>query len=140
MLKITVESYERVQDIIEDIGYCCELEDDFNQWEDIAASSMAGFLDDLDDEQLEMTAAALEEYITDTAESDINMAMGVKTALARYITERLEFLENHVIPYVKLSLDEDEDFDDTDAARLVRELISLQKKVGNIQIGEFYSK
>ena len=140
MLKITVESYERVQDIIEDIGYCCELEDDFNQWEDIAASSMAGFLDDLDDEQLEMTAAALEEYITDTAESDINMAMGVKTALARYITERLEFLENHVIPDVKLSLDEDEDFDDTDAARLVRELISLQKKVGNIQIGEFYSK
>ena len=61
MLRISDESYERVQDIIEDIGYCCEVEDDYKQWEDIAASSMAGFLDDLDYEQVEMTVAALEE-------------------------------------------------------------------------------
>ncbi len=136
MLRISDESYERVQDIIEDIGYCCEVEDDYEQWEDIAASSMAGFLDDLNYEQVEMTVAALEEYIIDTADTDMNMAMGIKTALARYIRERLDFLDIHIIPDVKLSLDEDEDFEDTDTAFLVNVLKAMQKKVDNIQIGE----
>lgn len=136
MLRISDESYERVQDIIEDIGYCCEVEDDYEQWEDIAASSMAGFLDDLDYEQVEMTVAALEEYIIDTADTDMNMAMGIRTALARYIRERLDFLDIHVIPDVKLSLDEDEDFEDTDTAFLVNVLKAMQKKVDNIRIGE----
>ena len=136
MLRISDESYERLQNIIEDIGYCCEVEDDYEQWEDIAASSMVGFLDDLDYEQVEMTVAALEEYIIDTADTDMNMAMGIKTALARYIRERLDFLDIHVIPDVKLSLDEDEDFEDTDTAFLVNVLKAMQKKVDNIRIGE----
>lgn len=136
MLRISDESYERVQNIIEDIGYCCEVEDDYEQWEDIAASSMAGLLDDLDYEQVEMTVAALEEYIIDTADTDMNMAMGIKTALARYLRERLDFLDIHVIPDVKLCLDEDEDFEDTDTAFLVNVLKAMQKKVDNIQIGE----
>ena len=136
MLRISDESYERVQDIIEDIGYCCEVEDNYEQWEDIAASSMAGFFDDLDYEQIEMTVAALEEYIIDTADTDMNMAMGIKTALARYIRERLDFLDIHVIPDVKLSLDEDEDFEDTDTAFLVNVLKAMQKKAEDIQIGE----
>lgn len=136
MLRISDESYERVQDIIEDIGYCCEVDDDYNEWEDIAASSMSSFLDELDLEQLEMTVAALEEYIIDTADSNINMAMGIKTALGRYIRERLEFLDIYVIPNVKLSLDEDEDFDDTDTAVLVNVLKAMQKKAEDIQIGE----
>ena len=136
MLRISDESYERVQDIIEDIGYCCEIEDEYEQWEDIAASSMAGFLDDLDYGQVEMTVAALEEYIIDTADTDMNMAMGIKTALARYLREKLDFLDIHVIPDVKLSLDEDEDFEDTDTAFLVNVLKAMQKKVDNIRIGE----
>lgn len=136
MLRISDESYERVQDIIEDIRYCCEVEDNYEQWEDIAASSMAGFFDDLDYEQVEMTVAALEEYIIDTADTDMNMAMGIRTALARYIRERLDFLDIHVIPDVKLSLDEDEDFEDTDTAFLVNVLKAMQKKVDNIRIGE----
>jgi hypothetical protein len=134
MLRISDESYERVQDIIEDIGYCCEVEDDYNEWEDIAASSMASFLDDLAPEQLEMTVAALEEYIVDS--TDMNMAMGIKTALERYFRERLEFLDIYVVPDVKLSLDEDEDFEDTDTAFLVNVLKAMQKKVDNIRIGE----
>lgn len=136
MLRISDESYERVQDIIEDIGYCCEVEDNYEQWEDIAASSMAGFFDDLDYEQIEMTVAAMQEYIIDIADTDMNMAMGIKTALARYIRERLDFLDIHVIPDVKLSLDEDEDFEDTDTAFLVNVLKAMQKKVDNIRIGE----
>ena len=83
-----------------------------------------------------MTVAALEEYIIDTADTDMNMAMGIRTALARYIRERLDFLDIHVIPDVKLSLDEDEDFEDTDTAFLVNVLKAMQKKVDNIRIGE----
>lgn len=136
MLRISDESYERVQDIIEDIGYCCEVEDDYEQWEDIAASSMAGFLDDLDYEQVEMTVAAMQEYIIDIADTDMNMAMGIRIAVARYIRERLDFLDTYVVPDVKLSLDEDEDFEDTDTAFLVNVLKAMQKKVDNIRIGE----
>lgn len=136
MLRISDESYERVQDIIEDIGYCCEVEDDYDQWEDIAASSMANFLDDLDGEQLEMTVAAFEEYIIDKADNDLNMAMGVKTALARYIRERIEYLDIHVVPDVKMNLDEDDIYDDTDVARLINVLTAMQTKVDKIQIGE----
>jgi len=136
MLRISDESYERVQDIIEDIGYCCEVEDDYNEWEDIAASSMSSFLDELAPEQLEMTVSALEEYIIDTADSNINMAMGIKTALGRYFRERLEFLDIYVVPDVKLSLDDDEDFDDTDTAVLVNVLKAMQKKAEDIQIRE----
>lgn len=136
MLRISDESYDRVRDIIEDIGHCCEVDDDYNEWEDIAASSMSSFLDELDLEQLEMTVAALEEYIIDTADTDMNIAIGIKTALARYIRERLDFLDIHVIPDVKLGLDEDENFEDTDTAFLVNVLKAMQKKVDNIRIGE----
>ena len=136
MLRISDESFDRVQNIIEDIGYCCEVEDDYEQWEDIAASSMAGFLDDLDYEQIEMTVAAMQEYIIDIADTDMNMAMGIRIAVARYIRERLDFLDTYVVPDVKLSLDEDEDFEDTDTAFLVNVLKAMQKKVDNIRIGE----
>ena len=136
MLRISDESYERVQDIIEDMSYCCEFEDDYDQWEDIAASSMASFLDDLDGEQLEMTVAALEKYIIDKADNDLNMAMGVKTALARYIRERIEYLDIHVVPDVKMNLDEDDIYEDTDVARIINVLTAMQTKVEKIQIGE----
>ena len=136
MLRISDESYERVQDLIKDIGYCCEVEDDYDQWEDIAASSMAGFLDDLDAEQLEMTVAALEEYIIDKADYDLNMAMGVKTALARYMSERLEYLDTYVVPDVKLSLDEDEPYEDTETALYVNVVKAMLNKVEQIRIGE----
>lgn len=136
MLRISDESYERVQDIIEDIGYCCEVDDDYNEWEDIAASSMSSFLDELAPEQLEMTVSALEEYIIDTADSNINMAMGIKTALERYFRERLEFLDIYVVPDVKMNLDEDDIYDDTDVARLINVLTAMQTKVEKIQIGE----
>jgi hypothetical protein len=64
------------------------------------------------------------------------MAMGVKTALARYLRERLEYLDTYVIPDVKMNLDEGEDYDDTDTAILVRTILAAQKKVDNIRIGE----
>lgn len=88
--EISEASYERVQKAIEDINICCVTEDDYNEWEDIASSSIAAFIDDLNDEQLEMTCDAFVEYIEDTFKSDRNMALGVKTALERALNEMLD--------------------------------------------------
>ncbi len=116
MLRISDEAYERVSDIMEDIGYCCDTEDDYNEWEDIAASSIGSFMDDLDTEQFKMTCEALREYVEDKCYADKNMAMGVKTAFERYLRERIDYLDGYVIPNVNMQLGDDEDFEDTNTA------------------------
>lgn len=123
MLRISDESYERVQNAIEDIGYCCVTEDDYNEWEDIAASSIEGFIDSLNDEQLTMTCAAFREYIIDTEDSDLNLAMGIKTALARALREMLDYIGD-------VSDDEDS------AAALVAAIKKELEIMENMEIGE----
>ena len=51
MIKVISESHKRVINVIDDIKCCCEIEDDFHQWSDVAASSIQSFLDDLSPEQ-----------------------------------------------------------------------------------------
>jgi len=117
---ISEEAYERVQNIIEDINICCETEDDYNEWEDIAASSIGGFMDELDTEQFKAVCEALREWIDDNSSSDMNMAMGVKTAFERYLRERIEYLDDYVVPNVLLTLAEDEEYDDTNTAKYIK--------------------
>ena len=57
MLKISDESYERANEILEDIGYVCETSDYYEDWEDIARSSFC-VMDDLDADRYNMTCAA----------------------------------------------------------------------------------
>ena len=121
--EINEASYERVQNAIEDINICCVTEDDYNEWEDIASSSIAAFIDDLNDEQLEMTCGAFMEYIEDTAETDRNMAMGVKTALERALKEMLDNIG---------IADEDE----TEKAELIKAMKNSLKAVENMEVGE----
>ncbi len=131
MFEINEESYERVNNAIEEIGYCCATEDDYNEWEDIAASAIAPFLEELNAEQLAMTCAAFREYIIDTADNDLNLAMGIKTALARTLRETLDYIGD--VP-------NDEDDEDTDEENPTAELVAVMKKelaaVENIEIGE----
>lgn len=131
MFEINEESYERVNNAIEEIGYCCATEDDYNEWEDVAASAIAPFLEELNAEQLAMTCAAFREYIIDTADNDLNLAMGIKTALARTLRETLDYIGD--VP-------NDEDDEDTDEENHTAELIAVMKKelaaVENIEIGE----
>ncbi len=121
--EINEASYERVQNAIEDINICCVTEDDYNEWEDIASSSIAVFIDDLNDEQLEMTCGAFMEYIEDTAETDRNMAMGVKTALERALKE---MLDNMGIA----------DEDETEKAELIKVMKNSLNAVENMEVGE----
>lgn len=123
MLRISDESYERVQNAIEDINCCCVTEGDYNEWEDIAASSIADF----NDEQLAMTCAAFREYIIDTEDSDLNLAMGIRTALARSLREMLEYIGD--VPD-----DEDDEKDSTTA--LVLTIKKELEATENMEIGE----
>lgn len=127
MLRISDESYERVQNAIEDINCCCVTEDDYNEWEDIAASSIAGFIDSLNDEQLAMTCAAFREYIIDTEDSDLNLAMGIRTALARSLREMLEYIGD--VP-------DDEDDEENPTAALVLTIKKELEATENMEIGE----
>ncbi len=121
--EINEASYERVQNAIEDINICCVTEDDYDEWEDIASSSIAAFIDDLNDEQLEMTCGAFIEYIEDTAETDRNMAMGVKTALERALKE---MLDNMGIA----------DEDETEKAELIKVMKNSLNAVESMEVGE----
>lgn len=127
MLRISDESYEIVQNAIEDINCCCVTEDDYNEWEDIAASSIAGFIDSLNDEQLAMTCAAFREYIIDTEDSDLNLAMGIRTALARSLREMLEYIGD--VP-------DDEDDEEDPTAALVLTIKKELEATENMEIGE----
>ena len=64
MLRISDESYERVTEILEDIGYACETSDYYEDWEDVARSSFC-IMDDLDADCYDMTCAAVVEKIVD---------------------------------------------------------------------------
>lgn len=123
MLRISDESYERVQNAVEDINCCCVTEDDYNEWEDIAASSIADF----NDEQLAMTCAAFREYIIDTEDSDLNLAMGIRTALARSLREMLEYIGD--VP-------DDEDDEEDPTAALVLTIKKELEATENMEIGE----
>lgn len=90
MMKISDESYERVENILEDIGYACEVEDEFEEWEDVARPSFETFLDDLDTEQFDMTCEAIIERIND--EDNENYAKGIRAAFVGYLEERLDYL------------------------------------------------
>ena len=127
MLRISDESYERVQNAVEDINCCCVTEDDYNEWEDIAASSIAGFIDSLNDEQLAMTCAAFREYIIDTEDSDLNLAMGIRTALARSLREMLEYI---------VDVPDDEDDEEDPTAALVLTIKKELEATENMEIGE----
>ncbi len=86
------EAHERVLEAIEDIKSCCEVKDDFHEWSDVAASSIQAFLEDLTVEQLDDTCGAFREYITETANEDINLARGVKEALVICLNEMLDYI------------------------------------------------
>ena len=47
MFRNKSEAHERVLCAIEDIKACCEVEDHFNEWSDVAASSIQAFLEEL---------------------------------------------------------------------------------------------
>ena len=109
-MSINAESMERVQTALDDIIAGCEVEDDFNEWEDVASSSVSAVLEELDNDQTEMTCEAFRKYISDTDDTNRNLALGVRAALIRALEETLDYLGEPEEP------DEDEeDFEEYDS-------------------------
>lgn len=112
MFRISEESYERVTEILEDIGYACDVEEEYEEWEDVARSSFASVLDELDTNQFDMTCAAISESIHDEYfEGNENYAKGIRTAFYGYLIERrdyLDFYEDYDKPELPDDADENE--------------------------------
>lgn len=109
MFRISDESYERVTEILEDIGYACDTDDEYEEWEDVARSSFASVLDELDTNQFDMTCAAIKERISEEyAEDNENYANGIRTAFYGYLCERRDYLDFYE-DYDKPELSDDAD-------------------------------
>lgn len=121
MFEIRSEAHGRVLEAVEDIKSCCEVCDYYEEWSDVAASSIQVFLEDLSDEQLDDTCGAFREYITETAEESPNLANGIKDGLQICLCEMLDYIGD--VP--KDDDDEDENYYyyyDRETAKLVCEI------------------
>ena len=92
MFEVRSEAHGRVLSAIEDIKSCCEIRDFYEEWSDIAASSIQAFLEDLTAEQLDDTCGAFSEYIIETAEDNPNLVNGIKDGLRICLNEMLDFI------------------------------------------------
>lgn len=129
MLRISDESYERVGEILEDIGYACEISDYYEDWEDVARASFC-VMDELDADRFEMTCAAVAEKITDLFMGDsANYARGIQAAFIGYLKERRDYLELNGYTDKPDELPNDEDEDDVD---LYDELMERYEAFGKI--------
>lgn len=92
MFEVRSEAHGRVLSAVEEIKSCCEVRDYYEEWSDIAASSIQAFLEDLTAEQLDDTCGAFREYITETAEDSPNFANGIKDGLRICLNEMLDYI------------------------------------------------
>lgn len=92
MFEVRNEAHGRVLEVVEDIKSCCEISDYYEEWSDVAASSIQAFLEDLSAEQLDDTCGAFREYIAETVEENPNLADGIKDGLRTCLNEMLDYI------------------------------------------------
>lgn len=131
MFEVRSEAHGRVLSAVEDIKSCCEIGDYYEEWSDIAASSIQAFLEDLSAEQLDDTCGAFREYISETAEKNPNFANGIKEALTICLNEMLDYIGD--VPEDDDSGDEDFYSDyDRETADIVYEMKYALEKLANM--------
>ena len=138
MYFVNEESYERVESAVNEVKSACATEDDYMEWEDVAASAMEFVFDELDEDQLKMTVSAFIEYINDTADEDENMALGIKTAVIRCLNEKLASMDMYTEDYYDNEDDEDsEKPEDTEPQEdTYKELIREQiRRIEKVKVG-----
>lgn len=121
------EAHGRVLEAIDDIKACCEVGDYYEEWSDIAASSIQAFLEDLTTEQLDDTCGAFREYIAGTAKENPNLANGIKDGMRICLNEMLDYIGD--VPEY-----DDEDYYsdyDSETAALVYEMKYALEKLAN---------
>ena len=131
MFKVRSEAHGRVLSAVDDIKSCCEIGDCYEEWSDIAASSIQAFLEDLSAEQLDDTCGAFRGYITETAKENPNLTNGIKEALTICLNEMLDYIGD--VPEDDDSEDENYYSDcDRDTANLVYEMKYALEKLANM--------
>ena len=131
MFEVKNEAHGRVLSAVEDIKSCCEIDDYYEEWSDIAASSIQAFLEDLTAEQLDDTCGAFREYITEIAEENSNLANGIKEALTICLNEMLDYIGD--VPEDNESEDKDYYSDyDRETAAIVYEMKYTLEKLANM--------
>ena len=128
MFEVRSEAHGRVLSAVEDIKSCCEISDYYEEWSDVAVSSIQAFLEDLSAEQLDDTCGAFREYIAETAEENSNLANGINEALTICLNEMLDYIGD--VPEDDNSEDEDYYSDyDRETAYIVKILKSEINKL-----------
>ena len=131
MFEVKSEAHSRVLSAVEDIKSCCEIGDYYEEWSDIAASSIQAFLEDLSAEQLDDTCGAFREYISETVKENPNLANGIKEALTICLNEMLDYIGD--VPEDDDSEDEDYYSDyDMETADIVYEIKYALEKLVNM--------
>lgn len=132
MFEVRSEAHGRVLEAVEDIKSCCEIGDYYEQWSDIAASSIQAFLEDLTAEQLDDTCGAFREYIAEIAEESPNLANGIKDALTTCLNEMLDYIGD--VPDDDNSEDDFYYDYDNETAYLMRIIKSELERLDNISV------
>lgn len=128
MFEVRSEAHGRVLEAVEDIKSCCEVGDYYEEWSDIAASSIQAFLEDLSAEQLDDTCGAFREYIAKIAEKSPNLANGIKDGLRICLNEMLDYIGD--VPEEDDVEDEDYYSDyDRGSSRLVYEIKNVLERL-----------
>lgn len=128
MFEVKSEAHRRVLEAVEDIKSCCEIGDYYEQWSDIAASSIQAFLEDLSAEQLDDTCGAFREYIVEMSQESPTLANVIKAALTICLNEMLDYIGE--IPEDDDDEDENYYFDyDRETERLVGEIKSVVRQL-----------
>ena len=79
MFEVRSEAHGRVLSAVEDIKSCCEIGDYYEEWSDIAASSIQAFLEDLSAEQLDNTAERSESTLPKLPRKTPSLRMLLRT-------------------------------------------------------------
>lgn len=134
MFEVRSEAHGRVLSAVEDIKTCCEVEDYYEEWSDVAASSIQAFLENLSAEQLDDTCGAFREYITEIFKENPNLANGIKDGLRICLNEMLDYIGD--VPEYDNSEDYYSDYDreTTYFANIIKAEIKRLEKIKVIKV------
>ncbi len=112
-IAINSESIARVNDAVEEIKSCCEIEDDYLEWYDIAQECMQQCFEDLNDEQIKITCAAWFAVINESECND-NFVKGIICALEMCVEELISLKED----FIDEVRDPDDNYDVSEAEEI----------------------
>lgn len=120
-VNITEEEYDRVSEALDNISCSCDLDEDYEEWWDIAKESITESFEGLERVQTYRTYAAWEEQINSMLSENPNIAKGIIKALTSAMKDYAKHIElTYGIDeeFYNLSEEERDELYDNEAAEL----------------------